>query len=142
MNFEDAKTYIDNLYKAGTPVEENSDEYFMIQKISKQARLPEKKCNCSFADRMRDTIIQLKLYFKKNESFPSSKYAVTRGICFIVDGVPYTHQNITDEIAEKLLEERGSAKKYITVISKDDPEDESEDKSEVESELTTKRRKR
>lgn len=130
MDFEEAKEYTANIYNAiakGGTFEENGDEHRQIMQICKLTRKTFKNCTCKFSDRLKDTVTELMLFFRKNKEFPTSKYEVVRGVAFVVDGIAYTHENMTDSVAERLLSERDVAHKYITRMEQvEEPEQKQE----------------
>lgn len=149
MKFEEAKQFTETLYNAikkGGEFEENGAEHRQMLEVCKLTRVPFKKCTCKFSDRLRDTLTELMLFFKKNTAFPTTQYEVLRGIAFVVDGIAYTHSNMTDKVAETLLKERPVASKYISKleVEQEDEETTVEVTEEVKTEpvLKTKKRKR
>ena len=139
MNFEEAKNYTEKIYSSilsKQAFEENGEEHASILEICKKTRVEFKKCTCKFEDRFKDTVFSLMSFFKKNKDFPTTKYDVTRGVVFVVDGVAYTHTNMTDSIAERLLKEREIAKKYIKLTETNDVDE------PLSFQLKTKKRKK
>lgn len=116
MTFEEAKQAIYDIYHNNRPIAEGSEEHQTILNVCELAKVEFKKCNCRFVDRAFDTLAELMIFFKHNTQFNDCAYKMTRGMGFIVNAVYYTNKNLTNDVAEWLIENNPMASQHIKKV--------------------------
>lgn len=74
--------------------------------------------NCNCPNRFRDAVIELRIFTKNHSTMEKSKYVLKAGVIIQPTGTSnvYTNDNLTDEVAERFLNERPGARGLFEVI--------------------------
>ena len=107
-------------------------------------KTPIADCNCT--DKYVDAVVKMAIWFKNNKAFNNCHYTIQRGQAFMVGMTYYNNSNLTDAVAEELINTNPEARKYITRVELDDEEPTAakpaEEKETNEEPITFKKRRK
>lgn len=120
MKFSEAKKLITELAgKAGeefTNEEKRSVEEVYLQVYKKRIE----DCNCK--NKWHDACVKMALWFKEHKAFNTCHYVIQAGEAFMVGMTYYNNSNLTDKVAEALIENNPRAKQLIQRVELPDEE--------------------
>lgn len=115
MKYSEAKKLITEL--AGRNGEEFSDdEKKSVEEVYTQI-FKKRIENCNCKNKWHDACVKMAIWFKEHKAFNTCHYVIQAGEAFMVGMKYYNNSNLTDEVAEKLIESNPRAAQLIQRVA-------------------------